>query len=144
MMNRDEEIYLLVDDLGFSFIEEIQKHFPERVINCGITEQSMVGIAAGLALGGKKPYLYGTAPFLIMRPYEQLRDDVCYNNLDVKIFATGAGDFLGFTHNLSKDEDVKILKHLPNLKVYIPKSKEELKKVIIKSYGTKRPAYIRL
>ena len=141
----DKDVIVLVDDLGFSFCEKFQKELPEQFINCGVIEQSMFGIAAGLALGGLKPYLYGTAPFLVFRPYEQIRDDICYNALDVKIIGTGASGFLGFSHNLNpSNEDELILKHLPNLEIYIPKSTESLEKVLLKSYQHVKPTYIRL
>lgn len=106
-----------------------------------------MGIAAGLAQSGKKPYVYGIIPFAIMRCYEQLRDDVCYHNANVKIIGVGGYQyykFLGFTHNIEKDEDIKILSHLPNLNVYCLKTPEEVKKIIIKEYKRKGPAYIRL
>jgi len=147
LAERDKEIMLLNDDTGFNLLEEFGKKFPGRYINCGITEQTYMGIAAGLAKSGKKPYVYGIIPFAIMRCYEQLRTDVCYHNANVKIVAVGGYQyykFLGFTHNIEKDEDIKILKHLPNIKIYTPKTSEEIKKVIKKEYKRKGPAYIRL
>ncbi|MEI7919793.1 MAG: hypothetical protein WCH65_06580 [bacterium] len=64
-------------------MEEFQKNLPDQFINMGIAEQNMAGIAAGLALTGKKVFCYSIIPFLIMRAYEQIRVDVCYQNLDV-------------------------------------------------------------
>ena len=140
-------VILLNDDTGFNLFEDFEKKFPKQYINCGITEQTYMGIAAGLARSGKKPFVYGIIPFAIMRCYEQLRDDVCYHNANVKIIAVGGYQyykFLGFTHNIEKDEDIKILKHLPNIKIYTPKTPEEVKKVILAEYKRKGPAYIRL
>jgi len=139
---KDKDIILLVDDLGFSHKEEFERVLPKQIINCGITEQAMTGIAAGLALGGKKPYIYGTIPFVIMRNYEQVRDDIAYQNLNVKIAGYSMPGFVGFTHNISKDEDIGILSHLPNLRIHIPETPTELVKVMRKSH--KNPAYIRL
>src|SRR4030043_237998 len=128
MMERDKNIYFLTGDLGYSFFEEIKDKFPQRFINCGIMEQSMVGIAAGLALSGKKPYCYSTVPFLVYRALEQIRDDVCYQNLDVKLVSTSVSGFLGFSHNLEgKENEEDLLKNLPHIKRYYPKTEKELK-----------------
>jgi len=147
LTKKNKTIMLLNDDTGFNLFEEFQKKFPSQYINCGITEQTYMGIAAGLAKGGKKPYVYGIIPFAIMRCYEQLRDDVCYHNANVKIIGVGGYryyKFLGFSHNIEKDEDIKILKHLPNIKIHLPKTSREVKKVIQEEYKRKGPAYIRL
>jgi transketolase len=147
LAKRDKDIFLLNDDTGFNLFEEFGKRFPFQYINCGITEQTYMGIAAGLARSEKKPYVYGIIPFAIMRCYEQLRDDVCYHNANVKIVAVGGFQyykFLGFTHNIEKDEDIKILRHLPNIKIHIPKTSEEVRKIIQAEYKRKGPAYIRL
>ena len=147
LAEKDKNIWLLNDDTGFNLFEDFEKKFPAQYINCGITEQSYMGIAAGLAQSGKKPYVYGIIPFAIMRCYEQLRDDVCYHNANVKIVAVGGYQyykFLGFTHNIEKDEDIKVLKHLPNIKIHTPKTSKEIEKVIYEEYKRKGPAYIRL
>jgi len=147
LAKRDKSIFLLNDDTGFNLFEEFAQKFPLQYINCGITEQTYMGVASGLAKMGKKPYVYGIIPFAIMRCYEQLRDDVCYHNANVKIIAVGGYQyykFLGFTHNIEKDEDIKILKHLPNLKIYTPKTAKEVEKIILKEHKRKGPAYIRL
>ena len=143
----DEDIVLLNDDTGFNLFEEFEKKFPKQYFNCGIAEQTYMGIAAGLAKTGKKPYVYGIIPFAIMRCYEQLRDDVCYHNANVKIIAVGGYQyykFLGFTHNIEDGEDIQILKPLPNIKIYTPRNIEEVKKIIQEEYKRKGPAYIRL
>lgn len=147
LAKRDKNIILLNDDTGFNLFEDFSKKFPKQYFNCGIVEQTYMGIAAGLAKELKKPYVYGIIPFAIMRCYEQLRDDVCYHNANVKIIGVGGYQyykFLGFTHNIEKNEDIRILKHLPNIKIYIPKNPNEVKKVILKEYKRKGPAYIRL
>ena len=84
LAENDKKVVLLVGDLGFSFVEGYAKRFPKQYINAGIMEQSIVGIAAGLALGGKRPYVYSGSVFLVARAYEQIRDDVCYNNLNAR------------------------------------------------------------
>ena len=147
LAEKDKNVILLNDDTGFNLFEDFERKFPEQYINCGIIEQTYMGIAAGLAKLGKKPYVYGIIPFAIMRCYEQLRDDVCYHNANVKIVAVGGYQyykFLGFTHNIENNEDVKILKTLPNIKIHTPKTQKEVKNVIQREYKRKGPAYIRL
>lgn len=117
LAREDENIILLVGDLGYSFMEDFAKKFPNQFINCGIAEQNMVGVAAGLARMGKKPYVYSGAMFLCTRALEQIRDDVCYQNLDIKLVGTGASGFLGFTHNFGENENYRdYLKGMPNLR----------------------------
>jgi len=141
----DKDIMLLVGDLGFSFMEQFQKELPKQFINAGCIEQTMTGIAAGLALGGKKVYIYGTIPFMLMRNYEQIRDDITYQNLNVKIIGYSMSGFIGFSHNLEgKENEEDLLKNLPNIKRYYPQNSEDLKKIILKSYGENKPTYIRL
>jgi len=147
LAEKNKNIILLNDDTGFNLLEEFAKKFPRMYINCGIAEQTIMGIAAGLAKMGKKVYVYGIIPFAIMRCYEQLRDDVCYHNADVKIIGVGGYQyyrFLGFTHNIEKDEDVKILKHLPNIKIYTPQTPQNVEKVVLKTLKRRGPDYIRL
>jgi len=131
--------------LGYSFFEEFQDKFPKQFINCGVIEQSMVGIAAGLALSGKKPYCYSTVPFLLYRALEQIRSDVCYQNLNVKFVGVSVSGFVGFSHNLEgKENEEDLLKNLPNIKRYYPKKEKELKSVLLKMYKSNNPAYIKL
>lgn len=136
----DRDTVLMVGDLGYSFYEPYVKKHPKNFINAGCAEQSMIGIASGMAITGKKPFVYSGAIFAVMRPYEFVRDDVAYNNLDVKIVGTGASGFLGFTHNMLNGENEEdLLKNLP-IKRFYPKDRAELKKALL----TKGPSYIRL
>lgn len=147
LAKHDEDIILLTGDVGFSYFENFIKKFPKQFINCGVIEQTMMGIASGLALSGKKPYVYSMIPFITMRCYEQLRNDVCYHDANVKLIGIGGNsyyNFYGFSHNIEKDEDLKILKHLPNIHCYIPKTKEETRKILVKTNKVKGPVYIRL
>ena len=145
LAEKDKKIYLLTGDLGFSVFENFAQRFPERFLNCGVAEQNMMGVAAGLALSGKKPYVYSIIPFVTMRCLEQIRNDVCYQNLDVKIIGVGAGFSygpLGATHHAI--EDIGILRALPNMTVLSPGDPIETKQLILKSYLTKNPTYLRL
>ncbi|MEO8447904.1 MAG: transketolase, partial [bacterium] len=88
---KDENIFLVVGDLGFSVVEPFAKEFPERFLNAGVSEQNMTGIAAGLAMEGYTVFTYSIANFPTLRCMEQIRYDVCYHNLNVKIVAVGGG-----------------------------------------------------
>lgn len=112
----DEKVVLLTGDLGYNFIEGYMERFPKQFINCGIAEQNMVGVAGGLARQGYKPFVYSGAMFLCTRALEQMRDDVCYPNLNVTFVGTGASGFLGFTHNFGEGESYRdLIQNLPNL-----------------------------
>jgi transketolase len=147
LAEKDNKIVLIVPDVGFNYIEEFQKRFPERSFNFGVTEQSTMIIAAGLALSGFKPYVYSMINFVAFRPYEMVRNAVCMHNANVKIIGVKGSErykFLGFSHNLiAEKEEVEVLKNLPNLKIYIPKP-EEVRKTILDSYELNNPCYIRL
>lgn len=135
LAEKDDKIILLTGDLGFNILEPFIEKFPKQYINCGIAEQNMIGIAAGLALGGYKPYVYSNQIFLIMRGYEMIRDEICFNNLDVKLIGTGASGFLGFSHNLEGTENIDdLLKNLPNIRICYPN--EETLEIELKSIGS--------
>lgn len=145
LAENDKNIYLLTGDLGFSFFEDFAKKFPERFVNCGVAEQNMIGVAAGLALEGKKVYVYSIIPFVVFRCFEQIRNDVCYHNLDVKIIGAGAGfsyGTLGATHHGL--EDISVLSSLPNITILCPADPIEMENLILQSYKTKNATYIRL
>lgn len=126
LADKDPNVILLVGDLGFGFMETYAMKYSDQFLNIGASEQHMIGMAQGLALAGKKPYVYSGAIFAIMRPYEQVRH-ACYNNLDIKIIGTGASGFLGWTHNLTGTENEEdLLKNLPNLKRFYPSDEAEL------------------
>ena len=128
LAREDKDVIVLVGDLGYSFMEDFAKEFPDQFVNCGIAEQNMVGVSAGLARAGKKPFVYSGALFLMARALEQIRVDIAYANLNVKLVGTGASGFLGFTHNLGEDENFDdAMKRYPNLKCVNPTDEEQLK-----------------
>lgn len=141
LAEQDKDVILITGDLGYSFDKEYIERFPKQYLNAGCAEQSMIGIAAGMAIVGKKPYVYSGSIFVLMRPYEQVRDDIAYNNLNVKLIGTGASGFLGFTHNLSEIENENdLIKNLPNILAYFPQNEEQLKGCL----NVSGAAYIRL
>ncbi|MHB1663285.1 MAG: transketolase family protein, partial [Thermoplasmataceae archaeon] len=143
---KHNEIVVLDADLSSSTKTSMfGKRFPERFFNMGISEQSMVSTAAGLALSGKKVFVSTFAVFL-MRTYEQIRQSVCYNNVNVKFVVTHAGITVGedgATHQIV--EDVGIMSGIPNMKVIVPVDSIETASVL--NYlveETSTPYYIRL
>lgn len=145
LARKDKGIVLLTGDLGYSVFEPFAQEFPNQFINCGVMEQSMVSIAAGLALAGKKPYVYSIIPFATMRPFEQIRNDICYQNLNVKIVGIGAGFAYGaFGSTHYGIEDISILRPLPNITVCSPADANETKALTLQSYEQAGPTYLRL
>jgi transketolase len=148
LVKQDPKIILIVGDVGFSYMQEFQKKYPKQYINTGVTEQSFMGIAAGLAKSGWKPYVYSMIPFVMMRNYEQLRNDVCYGDANVKMIGARGSvhyRFQGMSHNLLGDENEEdLLKNLPNIKRFYPKDTDEVRKIILDTYKTPGPVYIRL
>ncbi len=137
----DNKVILITCDLGFSFYEQFQKELPKQFLNAGCIESAATGIAAGMAKSGLKPYLYSGSIFITMRNYEFIRNDIAYNNTNVKLVGTGASQFLGFSHNLMGTENEEdLLKNLPNLKRFYPKDEIELKQALT----SKGCAYIKL
>ena len=145
LAQKDKNIIFLTGDLGFGFMEDYQKRFPNQFINCGCIEQGMLGIAAGLAMSGKKPYVYSTIPFVLMRAYEQIRNDICYQNNNVKLIGVSQSGFLGWSHNLQGLENEEdLLKNLPNIKTYYPATTIELEEIMKLENKRTGPCYIRL
>ena len=134
----DKDVIVLTGDLGHSFCEQFAKDFPEQFINAGCAEQNMAGVAAGLARVGKKPFVYSNAIFLLMRAYEQVRDDLVHPNLNVKLIGTGASGFLGFSHNLQLGESERDL--INGLRTAFPEDEEQLGRAL----GIDGLIYIRL
>jgi len=126
-------------------LAEFKQNFPERVLDVGVAEANMIGISAGLALCGKIPFAATIAVFASMRCYEQIRSDVCYQNLDVKIVGVGAGfkyGPLGATHHAT--EDIAIMRVLPNMTIVVPADGRETRKATTALAAHPGRAYLRL
>jgi len=142
---KDETIFLLTADLGFKLFDSFRRAHPGRFVNVGVAEANMIGIAAGLALSGKNVYCYSIAPFLTMRCLEQIRIDLCYQNLNVKLLGIGGGlayGLEGVTHHAV--EDLAIMRSLPNMTVVAPGDKREAEALANESVRYQGPLYIRL
>jgi len=148
LAEKDDKIVLIIPDVGFNYIEEFQKKFPNRFFNLGVTEQSAMIIASAMALSGLKPYIYSMINFVVFRPYEMVRNAVCLHNANVKIIGVKGSEkykFLGFSHNLiSEDEDIRVLEKLPNMKTFIAENPDDVRKIIENTYNINNPCYIRL
>uniref|UniRef100_C6E4X5 Transketolase central region n=1 Tax=Geobacter sp. (strain M21) TaxID=443144 RepID=C6E4X5_GEOSM len=141
----DDRIYLITPDVGFSVLEKFADQFPDRYLNVGIAEQNAVGVAAGLALSGRLPYVYSMIPFVTMRCFEQVRVDVAYLNTRVRLVGIGAGlsyGPAGATHHAI--EDIAIMRALPNLTVCCPGDPVETRALINESFTHPGPIYLRL
>ena len=117
----NKNIFLLTGDLGFNVLEYYRDKYSNSFINVGIAEQNMVGIATGLSLENKKVYIYSINNFLVFRALEQIRNDICYHNLNVNIVAIGGGfsyGALGISHHAT--EDISIMRSLPEITVVSP------------------------
>jgi transketolase len=135
----------LTGDLGYMALEKVQAKFGKHFINAGVAEQNMVSMAAALAYDGFIPWTYSIAPFVTLRPYEQLRNDVCLHNLPVKIVGNGGGygyGIMGATHHNA--EDIGAMRLLPNMKVYIPFNATDVYEAAELMLNDTSPNYLRL
>lgn len=119
---RNPDIYIVVADISpAGSMAKFSTQYPDRFINVGVAEQSMIGICAGLALKGCQPFAYTIATFSLYRPFEMVRDDLCYQNLPVTVVGMGGGviySTLGGTHHAQ--EDVAIAGAIPNMQIIVP------------------------
>lgn len=141
----DKNIFLLTGDLGFSVFEDFMDKYPDRFFNMGVAEQNMIGFAAGLALSGKNVFAYSMVPFITMRCFEQIRNDICYQGVNVKLIGAGGGlsyGTAGYTHH--SITDIAIMRSLPNMAVCCPGDPSEVTFLIEESVDYPDPVYIRL
>lgn len=145
LIEKDDKIVFLSGDLGYLALERLRDKMGERFINAGVAEQNMVSVAAGLAARGFKPWIYSIAPFVTLRPFEQLRNDVGAHNLDVKIVGNGGGfgyGIMGATHHAL--EDIGCMQLVPNMRVQVPCFASDVDRLVQKMAMERGPAYLRL
>ena len=144
---KDDRICAIVADISpAGSMINFRQEFPERFVNTGVAEQAMIGIAAGMALRGMRPFCYTIATFSLYRPFEMIRDDLCYQNLPVTVIGMGAGiiySTLGGTHHTM--EDVAVASAIPNMTVLAPCDPDEMR-LATKWCATEStgPVYMRL
>ena len=144
-MKKDKEIVLLCLDLGFGMFDAHFKDFPDRCFNLGASEQAGMGIAVGMALDGKKVFIYSITPFLLYRPFEFIRNYLHHEKIPVKMVGSGRGKDYGadgFTHY--SEEAKQVLDCLPNIVQYWPEEKEEVPKIVREVIKNNRPCFISL
>ncbi len=141
----DNRVIAAVGDNGAIVYDKFRRDFPAQFINFGISEANMVSACAGMASCGLIPFVYTIAPFLTMRAYEQVRNDVCLQEQNVKMVGTGAGvvySSLGPTHHGT--EDLAVMRVLPNLSIFSPASPREVYQATLAAYQLEGPVYLRL
>lgn len=145
LAEHDERVWLLTGDLGYSVLEPFAARFGDRYLNVGVAEQNMTGVAAGLASCGKVPFTYSIANFPTLRCLEQIRNDVVYHGLPVRIVSVGAGfayGSQGYTHH--GIEDLAVLRALPGMAVISPADPVETRLATRALLAHDGPAYLRL
>ena len=141
----DPSVILVTGDLGFNFFEEYSCRFPEQFLNAGICEQSMAGICAGLALTGRKVFMYSIGNFPTLRCLEQIRNDICYHELPVFIVSNGGGmayGYLGMSHHGT--EDISVMRSLPGMTVCAPADPLEVEALMDFIFSHGKPAFLRM
>ncbi len=141
----DPSVVFLTADLGYKIFDDFATRFPGRFMNAGVAESNMVGVAAGLALGGFRPFIYSIVPFATLRCFEQIRNDVCYNHVPVTIVGVGGGYSYGPngpTHHAL--EDIAAMRSLPNMTVICPGDPVETELAVAALGAHREPTYLRL
>lgn len=138
--------FLVVADISpAASLDDFRKEFPTRLVDVGVSEQNMIGVAAGLAMRGYRPFTYTIANFTIYRPYEQVRVDLCYQNLPVVLVGIGGGmsySALGGTHHTI--EDMALMGSLPNMTILAPCDPLEVEAAVLASAEQNGPVYLRV
>lgn len=141
----DPKVLLLTGDHGYALFDEFRKRCPGQYINAGIAEQNMVGMAAGLARVGFRPFVYGLAAFVPIRTVEQIKLDIAHDDLPVVLLGDGAGfvySHLGTSHQST--EDIACTRAIPGLEVLSPADRFEMTASMDRAYAANGPVYLRM
>lgn len=144
-MRVNPDIYLITGDLGYGLWDKIRDEFPDRFYNVGSSEMVMMGMAIGLAMEGKIPFVYSITPFAIYRPFEMIRNYLNHENIPVNIIGGGRDKdygYLGFSH--WAEDDKEIMNCFKNVDTYHPESDKQLKITFKTVIDNKKPTYINL
>ena len=144
LARKDSRIFMVLADIGYGEIEPFAEEFPDRFFNVGVAEQNMTGVACGVAMEGNIAITYSIANFPTLRPLEQIRNDVCYHNVNVKIVIIGGGlayGSLGISHHST--EDLAIMRTLPNMVVMAPSDCAEAREANRAMIEHEGPVYYR-
>jgi transketolase len=141
----NDNVWALTGDLGINLFDDVERVAPGRVLNVGIAEQNLVGVAAGLSYAGQVPFAYSIAPFVTSRPHDQVRVDVAMAGAPVTLVGVGGGlayGYLGPTHHAI--EDLAITRALPNMTVLAPADPAEVRRATRAAFAADGPVYLRL
>jgi len=142
LADKDDLIYVLVGDIGYRVFDEFREKYPDRFINMGICEQSIIGVSSGMALEGLKPWVYTITPFLIERPFEQIKMDINQQNVNVKLVGFADYPTLGPTH--SELNGKELMQLFSNITSFFPKNGDETKTMTNQAYEKNGPVFISL
>ena len=142
LADSDEKIYMLVGDIGYRVFDDFREKHPARFINMGICEQSIIGVSAGMALEGLKPWVYTITPFLIERPFEQVKLDIDQQNVNVKLVGFSDYPTLGPTH--TELDGKKLMQLFNNITSFFPKDGDETERMTYQAYEREGPSFISL
>jgi transketolase len=145
LAEKDPRVLLMTGDLGFGVLTSFARDLPKQYLNVGVAEQNLTGVACGAALSGHVVFTYSIGNFPTLRCLEQIRNDVCYHDANVKIVAIGGGfsyGSLGISHHAT--EDIAILRALPGMTVLCPGDVHEAAEATKIAYHTPGPCYLRL
>ena len=144
-VKNDSKSVVMVGDISHFLLRETEQVAPDRFYNIGICEQSMVGMASGMAIEGMRPIIHTIAPFLVERAFEQIKNDIGYQNTEVTIVTVGGTyDYsdLGCTHHCYGD--IAMMRLIPNMQVFEPSTPQEFRTLFEKTWGNGLPKYFRL
>jgi len=145
LFEKRADLVFITGDLGYMAVEGIAHALGERFINAGVAEQNAVSLAAGLASEGQLPWVYSMSAFTVLRPYAQIRDNVCLHRLPVKLVGNGGGygyGIMGATHHAL--EDVGAMRALPNMRIYVPVVAADVPVIVGNMAADPLPNYLRL
>jgi transketolase len=145
LAQQDPRVVVMAGDIGNRLFDNLKAKCPDRFFNCGVAEANMIGMAAGMAMSGLRPFCYTITPFITYRCLEQIRVDVCYHHVPVVILGTGSGlsyASLGATHHSC--EEMGMLRLLPGLAVLAPADEMEVRAALKAALQYPHPVYIRI
>jgi transketolase len=142
LAEENDDIFVIVADIGYRVFDDFRDKYPNRFINMGICEQSIISVASGMALEGLQPWVYTITPFLIERPFEQIKLDIDQQNVNVNLVGFADYPTLGPTH--SELNAKKLMKLFNNIEAYFPSDGDETEKMVLQANARKGPSFISL
>ena len=142
LADENENIIIIVADIGYRVFDDFREKYPERFINMGICEQSIISVSSGMALEGLQPWVYTITPFLIERPFEQIKLDIDHQNVNVNLVGYADYPNLGPTH--AELNAKKTMELFNNIESFFPSDGDETEKMIFQAYERESPSFISL